>query len=82
MFVRHRQGDYKNAVSCFTKAIELDNKKAIFFNNRGLAYFRLQPPKYQESLNVCICASCMLEFLLRIAFTHSTFECSICKVGS
>ena len=34
----------------FNQAIELDPKRANFFNNRGLAYFRLSPPKYTESL--------------------------------
>jgi len=33
-----RQGNYQEAIDCFTMAIEIEPNKADFYHNRGFAY--------------------------------------------
>ena len=52
--IAHRNGEYKKAVECFTKSLEINEYQSHTFYRRALAYYELQ--EYENSMNDTIAA--------------------------
>ena len=46
--------DYEKAIQYFNKSIELDNKKPIYYHNRGWAYRKISPENAINDMNMAI----------------------------
>lgn len=46
--------DFKRAVECYTKAIEVSvQKDAVFYSNRAACYVNYSPPEYELCVKDC-----------------------------